>query len=56
MFVETMNERLEDDMGDKLNVDQPGNSVLGPSNADTNPMTQLQESIAEELWAARGHS
>lgn len=56
MFGEKMNERSEEDMGDKLNVDQPGNSILGPSNANTNSMTQLQESIAEESWAARGNS
>ena len=57
MFMEAMNESLEDEnICGELNNNQLGNGILGPTDADRNHMTQLQESIVEEMWAARGSS
>ncbi|RWR97442.1 putative nuclease HARBI1 [Cinnamomum micranthum f. kanehirae] len=57
IFHEAMNETLEDvDMGDELNDNRPENNILGPNDANRNYMIQLRESIAEEIWAARGGS
>lgn len=54
MFREAINESLEDEnMGDEQNDNQLGNGVLGPTDADRYYMTQLRESIMEEMWAAR---
>lgn len=52
-----MNDTLEEeDMDDESNDNQPRTDVLGPSDADKNFMTQVRESIAEEMWAASGGS